>query len=56
MMFSKNNTNFNGQSLCASCAYGLTIAKGEVYHCRKDYEVVEEVGVCKAYEAAKSDQ
>lgn len=56
MMFERSNTNFKGQSLCFSCAYGLPVAVEEVYHCRYDFKEVKDVGVCKYYEAAKNNK
>lgn len=61
MAFFRNNTAYTGETLCASCVFGLPIGydksrpKGtngqcNVYYCLRDKTEVTNVGVCKYYE------
>ena len=55
MMFEKDNTNFNGECLCASCVFSVASGNGQ-YRCIIDHKTRQNVGVCKDYEAFKSDR
>lgn len=62
MMFNKDNTNFNGESLCKSCKWGAPVYIGtgsdrhkatSTYLCVLETEERTNVGVCKYYETFK---
>lgn len=62
MMFDKDNTSFNGDSLCKSCKWGApvyigvhrTVAKLTCL-CVLDEKEYTKVGVCKNYEEVRNE-
>lgn len=63
MMFDKDNTNFNGESLCKSCKWGAPVihvekpilVATETYLCVLETKEHKNVGVCKDYDEFKKD-
>lgn len=53
-MFNKDNTNFNGECLCESCFFALSLPKVK-YLCLIDNKDHKNVGVCKYYDEFKKD-
>ena len=61
-MFNKDNTNFNGESLCKSCKWGAALYSDpdrhkptDTYFCVSDQKEYINVGVCKYYDEFKKD-